>query len=469
MSRHPVQGGRWLITFEDITQRRAAEAQLDFLAMHDPLTRLPNRALFRLHLDRELGRLNLGEHVAVLFLDLDRFKSVNDTLGHQAGDMLLQAVAVRLASTLREGDVVARLGGDEFAIIQTGAEQPAHAAALARRLIEAVARCYELKGCEVVVGLSIGVALAPDDGVTAEQLLKNADLALYRSKADGGDTFRFFEPVMDEQMQERHQMEMDLRQALEKRQLELFYQPLVNAKTGRVSGFEALLRWRHPTSGLIMPGEFIPLAEEIGLIVPIGNWVLEQACREAVGWPAEVDVSVNISVVQFRNSQLVDVVEHSLRAAGLSPGRLSLEITESLLMQNTQATLATLATLRALGVRISMDDFGTGYSSLGYLRSFPFDKIKIDQCFVRGMGNSPGSFAILRSIAHLGEALGMSVVAEGVETDEQFARIKAEGCAEGQGFLFGKPRPASAVAATIRRLNGLGERAEAQAALRHSA
>jgi diguanylate cyclase (GGDEF)-like protein/PAS domain S-box-containing protein len=454
VARHPVEGGRWLATFEDITQRRAAESQRDFLAMHDPLTGLPNRALFRLHLDRELGRIGRGENLAVMFLDLDRFKFVNDTFGHQAGDKLLQAVAERLGSTVRDSDVVARLGGDEFAIVQADAEQPVQAEAMARRLIEAVATRYVLDGFEAVVGLSIGIALAPDDGVTAEHLLKNADLALYRAKADGGDTFRFFEPTMDEQARQRHQMEMDLRQGLDRQELEPFYQPLVNMKTGRVSGFEALVRWHHPEAGLIMPSSFIPVAEEVGLIVPIGEWMLDQACREAAKWPAEIGISVNVSVAQIRQPWLVETVERTLRGSGLSPDRLSLEITESLLMQNTQTTLATLARLHALGVRIAMDDFGTGFSSLSYLRSFPFDKLKIDKCFVHEMNDSPGSLAILHSIAHLGEALGMSVIAEGVETDTQFAAVRAEGCTEGQGYLFGRPRPAGAVAAVIARLNG---------------
>lgn len=455
---HPTEDGGWIATFEDITERRQAEARIDYMALHDALTTLPNRVLFRIHLDRELAGVKRGDHLAVLFLDLDRFKAVNDTLGHHAGDALLQAVAGQLKAAVRESDVVARLGGDEFAIIQTKTEQPTSARALARRLLDVLSDPYEVDGFQVVVGVSIGIALAPADGVAGEHLLKNADLALYRAKAEGRGTYRFFEPRMDAKMKERRLLELDLRHALANAELRLFFQPLIDVTTETVTGFEALLRWQHPTRGLVLPSEFIPVAEEAGLIVPIGEWVLENACREAATWPEAIELAINISAVQFRNPHLVEVVEQALRASGLSADRLSLEITESVLIQDTQATLTTLQRLRELGVRISMDDFGTGYSSLSYLRSFPFDKIKIDNCFMKDLGRSDSSTAIIRAIVHLGRALGMTVTAEGVETAEQLSQVRAEGCAEGQGFLFSRPCPADAVASTIEQINRSAQR-----------
>ncbi len=453
VNRQPVAGGGWVITYDDITERHRAEVRLDHMALHDSLTNLPNRALFRVHLERELSLLGRGERFAVLFLDLDRFKAVNDTLGHQVGDALLQAVAGRLAGCVRESDVIARLGGDEFAIVQCNAEQPSSATSLARRLVDIIGAPYDIDEHQVVVGLSIGIALAPADGLVANDILKNADLALYRAKAEGRGTYRFFEPVMDAQMQERRHLEMDLRHALTNQELELFFQPQVNMASEKVCSFEALLRWHHPSRGLVQPRDFIPLAEEVGLIIPIGEWVLDQACHEAVKWPQEIKLAVNVSVAQFRSAHLVEATAQALRRSGLAPGRLDIEITESVLMQDTEVTLATLGRLRDLGVRISMDDFGTGYSSLSYLRSFPFHKIKIDQCFVRDIGTTGGSIAIIRAIVRLGHALGMSVTAEGVETEQQLALLTAEGCTEGQGYLFSRACPADKVPDLIASLN----------------
>jgi len=448
-----VTGGGWVVTYEDVTEQRRAEARLDHMALHDSLTNLPNRALFRVHLERQLSLLQRGNRFAVLFLDLDRFKAVNDTLGHHIGDTLLQAVAGRLKECVRESDVVARLGGDEFAIIQSDVDQPKSATFLAHRLVEIIGAPFDLDEQQIVVGLSIGIALAPADGLAVNDILKNADLALYRAKAEGRGTYRFFEQTMDALMQERRHLELDLRHALANGELELFYQPLVDMASETVCCFEALLRWRHPSRGLVQPGDFIPLAEEVGLIIPIGEWVLDQACHEAMKWPPEIRLAVNVSVAQFRSPHLVEATAQAVRRSGLAPNRLDIEITESVLMQDTEVTLATLGRLRDLGVRISMDDFGTGYSSLSYLRSFPFSKIKIDQCFVRDLGTGGNSIAIIRAIVRLGHALGMSVTAEGIETAQQLVQLKTEGCNEGQGFLFNRACPADEVPDIITSLN----------------
>jgi diguanylate cyclase (GGDEF)-like protein len=453
VARQMIAGGGWVATFEDITEKRKAELMLDHMALHDALTNLPNRVLFRVHLERELKLVDRGEKVAVLFLDLDHFKNVNDTLGHPVGDALLRMVAERLAKSVRDSDVVARLGGDEFAIIQSQADQPAHATALAQRLLDIIGAPYELDEHQIVVGVSLGIALGPTDGISADEILKNADLALYRAKADGRATYRFFEPAMDAQMQARRQLELDLRRALVGQELILYFQPLISVATRKVLSFEALLRWQHPARGLVQPGEFIALAEEVGLIAPIGKWVLEQACLEAVKWPEEIRLAVNVSAIQFRIPGLVEATTEALCHSGLAPGRLDIEITESVLMDNSQANLVILRRLRDLGAHISMDDFGTGYSSLSYLQSFPFDKIKIDQCFVRDLGRKEASSAIIGAVVHLGRALGMTVVAEGIETEAQLAKIKAEGCAEGQGYLFSKPCPASSIGSLLVRLN----------------
>jgi diguanylate cyclase (GGDEF)-like protein len=453
MTNSPMTTGGWVATHKDITEQRKAEAKIEYMAHHDALTDLPNRLQLHEQLRQMLSSTRQGIQVAVFCLDLDRFKDVNDALGHPVGDLLLKAVADRLRQCIRDTDLVARLGGDEFAIMQAGASQPKDATSLASRLIEVIGAPYELGGNQVTVELSIGIALAPGDGLHPDQLLKNADLALYRAKSDGHGLYRFFEPEMDARMQERRKLEIDLRKAIAKNQFELFYQPLVDMKTEYVTGFEALIRWRHPERGLIPPLEFIAVAEETGLIVPIGDWVLRQACAEAATWPSNVKIAVNLSPVQFKNKILLPSVISALAASGLSPNRLELEITESVLLQDSGATLAILHELRGLGVRISMDDFGTGYSSLSYLRKFPFDKIKIDQSFIFDMSDHDDSLAIVRAVIAMGSGLGIATTAEGVETAEQFKRLKLEGCTEVQGYLFSPPRPAAEVRGLLASIN----------------
>jgi diguanylate cyclase (GGDEF)-like protein len=446
VSHQPMTDGGWVATYEDITDRRQAEARIAHLAQHDVLTDLPNRALFLQRLEEALGRVRRqGESVAVLSVDLDRFKSVNDTLGHPAGDKLLCEVARRLSGCLREADTVARFGGDEFAILQIGRDQPRDADALARRIAEVIAAPYDLDGIEVAVGTSLGISVAPGDGVEAEELLKNADMALYRAKADGRGAHRFFEAEMDAQLQARRLLELDLRQALAREEFELHYQPLVNLRTNAVVGYEALLRWHHPDRGVVSPSLFIPVAEEIGLVSSIGEWVIREACKEAASWPDHLKVAVNLSSVQFRGRGLVPVIVSALAISGLPAHRLELEITESVLLQDNEATLATLHQMRSLGTRIAMDDFGTGFSSLSYLRSFPFDKIKIDRSFVRD-SSRPDCLAIVQSVASLAANLHMSTTAEGIETAEQLERVREAGCTEGQGFLFARPKPARELA-----------------------
>ena len=382
VSHQNTADGGWVAIHEDITERQKAEAHIAHLARHDQLTDLPNRVFFREELEKSLRRLRHGEKFAVLCLDLDRFKSVNDSLGHSIGDKLLKAVASRLAGCIDERDFVARLGGDEFAIVQTNIGRPEDGSTLASRIIERLGAPYDIEGQQLDIGVSIGLAIAPADGKSADQLLKNADLAMYRAKADGRGSYCFFEPEMDARIQARRALELDLRSALGSGQLQLYYQPLVNAKTGEVHCFEALLRWFHPRLGAVSPGEFVPLAEELGLIGPLGQWVLRAACAEAAKWPSQFRVAVNLSPIQFKNLNLVKVILGALAASGLPAARLELEITESVLLEADPRTLAVLHELHALGIRIVMDDFGTGFSSLNYLRSFPFDKIKIDKSFV---------------------------------------------------------------------------------------
>jgi diguanylate cyclase (GGDEF)-like protein len=453
VTNSPLTAGGWVSTHEDITERRRAEAKIAYMAQHDALTELPNRLRLYEQLGQTLLRSKRGEHVAVFCLDLDRFKDVNDAHGHPVGDLLLKSVADRLRQCVRDTDVVARLGGDEFAIMQAGASQPTEATSLASRLIEAIGAPYALGSHQVTVEVSIGIALAPGDGLEAEQLLKNADLALYRAKSDGRGLYRFFEPDMDARMQARRLLEIDLRKAIANSEFELFYQPLVDMQTEHVTGFEALIRWHHPERGMIAPLDFIAVAEETGLIVPIGDWVLHQACAEAAGWPSDVKIAVNLSSIQFKSRSLLQSVISALAASGLSPNRLELEITESVLLLDGDATLAILHELRGLGVRISMDDFGTGYSSLSYLRKFPFDKIKIDQSFIFDMSDHNDSLAIVRAVIAMGSGLGIATTAEGVETLEQFKQLKLEGCTEVQGYLFSPPRPAAELKGLLASIN----------------
>jgi diguanylate cyclase (GGDEF)-like protein len=451
VAHKPLADGGWLGTHEDITEQRRYEAKIAHMAHHDGLTDLANRALLLERLEHAAAGLRQGDRsCAVLILDLDRFKEVNDTLGHGVGDALLKAVADRLRNCVREGDTVARLGGDEFAILQNVTDPAHEAETLARRVIEEVSAPYELDGHHVSVGTSIGIALAPGDGTDPDQLLKAADLALYRTKTAGRGTFHFFEPEMNQRMQARRDLERDMRCALANGEFELYYQPLVNLERDEICGFEALLRWNHPQRGLLCPADFIPLAEETGLIVPIGEWVLRQACAEAAGWPEHLKVSVNVSVVQFKANNLVRSVVSAIAASGLAPPRLELEVTESVVLEDSETAFATLNRLHDLRVRIALDDFGTGYSSLTNLRKFPFDKIKIDKSFVSDLSAANvNALAIVRSVARLGVSLGMATTAEGVETKEQVDQVRAEGCTEMQGFYICRPSPAREIAKLI--------------------
>jgi diguanylate cyclase (GGDEF)-like protein/PAS domain S-box-containing protein len=441
ISHRPMPGGGWVSTHADITEKRRTEAKIVHMAGHDALTGLPNRVLLRDGVEDALHQGGFDNGLAVLCLDLDRFKSVNDTLGHPVGDGLLREVAARLKGLVGTSSLAARLGGDEFAILHMECSEPQSAMELAKRIIDCLSEPYEVDGHHIVISATVGVAVAPDDGNTPDALLKNADLALYRGKGDGGGVAKRFEPEMDRRMQERRSLEMDLRAAMQRGDFELFYQPLLNIATEEVVAFEALIRWRHPQRGLIGPGEFIPIAEETGLIVPLGEWVLRQACQDAIRWPSSISVSVNLSPVQFRNAGLVNAVFQAVAASHLSPTRLDLEITETVLLNDSEATLATLGQLKDLGVRISMDDFGTGYSSLSYLQKFPFNKIKIDQSFVQNLGLTEESLAIIRAVTGMGRSLGISTTAEGVETAEQLAQLKLEGCTEIQGYLISRPQP----------------------------
>ena len=413
------------------------------LALHDALTGLPNRSFLAAHMAKALAQAHEQDAMAaVLCLDLDRFKQVNDTLGHPVGDALLSAVADRLRGCIRECDTVVRLGGDEFAIVQVSLARVEEAGILAQRVIDALSEPYDLEGHQVMISTSVGIALAPIDTSDAGELLKMADIALYRAKADGRGLFRVFERGMDTRLQARRELELDLRRAENLKQFELHYQPLIDVVSGKVCGLEALIRWRHPERGMVGPDEFIPLAEETGLISSIGAWVLYQACADAMSWPAHVKIAVNVSAAQFKGSSLVAAVVDAIEDSGISPERLELEITETALLADASATLAILHDLRAKGVRIAMDDFGTGYSSLGYLRSFPFDKIKIDRSFVREIETSTDCKAIVRAVTGLGLNLGISTTVEGVETAAQLEYIRSEGCDQAQGYLFSRPVPA---------------------------
>lgn len=438
-------------TYIDITERKMAEHRIAYMARHDVLTGLPNRAVFHEHLKHRLAEIGRGRgQAALLCLDLDRFKSVNDTLGHPAGDDLLCQIANRLTATARDGDVVVRLGGDEFAIIISHVDHAHQASILAQRVIDAVGQPLDVGGNLVTVGVSIGIALAPTDGDAAATLFKNADLALYRAKTSTGNTFCFYEVGMDAAVEARMQLEFEMREAIICGSFALHYQPVMHLAEDRIVGFEALMRWPHPTRGMIAPSDFIPLAEETGLIVPLGAWALQEACREAASWPDDLRIAVNVSAIQFQQPGLEQIVLSALAAAGLAPHRLELEITESVLVQDAEAVIACLHRLKAFGVRIALDDFGTGYSSLSYLRRFPFDKLKIDRSFVKDIENR-STAAIVHAIVSLGIALGMTITAEGVETTEQLAVARTQGCNEIQGYLYSRPLPAIHIAEFIGR------------------
>ena len=453
VSEQAMPGGGRVVTYEDITERHLAEARLSHMARHDALTGLPNRVLFREQLESSVSEVGEGSLLAVLCLDLDRFKTVNDTLGHPVGDALLREAAVRLREAIPPGDTVVRLGGDEFAVIHHADPPGPDTPVLAERLIEVLAVPFQIGEHRIAIGVSIGIAECGGGLESPDSLLKNADLALYQAKAAGRGTFRFFERHMDARMQARRLLELDLRTAIAEERFELFYQPLINIQAGGVVSFEALLRWHHPTRGLVSPADFIPLAEETGLIIELGRWVIDTACRDAAAWPEDVNIAINLSPLQFRGPSLVADVAAALDRSGLPGHRLDLEITESLMLLDSDETLASLHALRARGIRISMDDFGTGYSSLSYLRRFEFDKIKIDQSFIRNMDAGSDGHAIVEAFIALGQSLRMKVVAEGVETEAQLELLRRAGCEEVQGYLFSRPQPVAAVEPLIHRFS----------------
>jgi len=449
----PDQAGelRYLVNVvHDVTDRRRSDEKIAHMAHYDALTDLPNRILFREQIEGELRKISRGEQFALLYIDIDEFKSINDSLGHHVGDELLKTVAARLRGCMRETDLVARIGGDEFAVIQTSVGSVADVVEFVTRIHDAIRQPYQCLGHQLSTDASIGVALAPQDGTDLEQLIKNADLAMYGAKANGRRTYRFFEPAMDARAKAKLTMEQDLRQALADGGFEIHYQPLVDLQRDRVTGCEALLRWRHPERGMISPAEFIPVAEDTGLINELGDWVLRTACAEAVTWPDHIRIAVNVSPIQLKCPTVALKIAAALAASGLSPSRLELEITEAVLIRDDEAALAILHQLRAIGVRIALDDFGTGYSSLSYLKRFPFDKIKIDRCFVSDIAEIDGSSAIVQAVVNIAAARNMTTTAEGVETQEQKDRLRALGCTEMQGYLFSAAKPG----AEVRKLFG---------------
>jgi diguanylate cyclase (GGDEF)-like protein len=445
----PLADGGWVVTQEDVTERRRAEERITHLAHYDVLTDLPNRALFHEQLKRELLRIAPDEQLAVLYIDIDEFKSVNDSLGHMVGDELLKSVAVSLGRCIGGADFVARLGGDEFAIVQTGIKSPGDAADLVARVFDSIRAPYACHGHQVTTDASIGIALAPQHGTDLDQIVKNADLAMYAAKSAGRRTHRFFEPVMDAQVQARRILEINLRQAMSDDALEVYYQPCISLQDNRITGCEALVRWRHPERGMVPPSEFIPIAEETGLINQLGEWVLATACAEAMTWPDEVNLAVNVSPVQFKSGTLALKIVAALAASGLPANRLELEITEAVLIRDDEAALAVLHQLRAIGVRIALDDFGTGYSSLSYLQRFPFDKIKIDRCFVDDIAEPSGSSCIVRAVVNIAAERHMTTTAEGVETQQQQELLRALGCTEMQGYLFSPAIPAADIRSVL--------------------
>jgi len=441
----PLQDGGWVTTHEDITERKRNEERITHLAHYDALTDLPNRALFHEKLKQRLACIAPGEQHAVIYIDIDEFKSINDSLGHLIGDELLKSVAVSLGRCVKETGFVARLGGDEFAVVQTAIEDQQEVSDLVARIYRSIREPYDCLGHQVTTDASIGIALAPQHGSDLDQLLKNADLAMYAAKAAGRRTARFFEPEMEARVKARRILEMDLRQAIVDGGLEVYYQPCVSLADNRIIGCEALLRWRHPVRGMIAPSEFIPVAEETGLISELGKWVLTTACLEATTWPDHIKLAVNVSPIQFKDDTFALKVVAALAASGLSARRLELEITEAVLIRDDEAALAILHQLRAIGVRIALDDFGTGYSSLSYLQRFPFDKIKIDRCFVSDIASPNGSSSIVRAVVSIAAARNMTTTAEGVETEEQRRLLRTFGCTELQGYLFSPARSAAEI------------------------
>ncbi|WP_245334044.1 putative bifunctional diguanylate cyclase/phosphodiesterase, partial [Bradyrhizobium guangdongense] len=447
---------RYLISVvEDVTERRYADEKIAHMAHYDALTDLPNRTLLREQIERELAKIAGGDQFALLYIDIDEFKGINDSLGHHVGDELLKSIAGRIRGCLKQGDLIARLGGDEFAVIQTGIQSSDEVVSFVKRIYGVIRQPYHCLGHQLSTDASIGIALAPQDGSDLDQLVKNADLAMYGAKAEGRRTHRFFEPEMDASAKARLSMEQDLRQALVDGGFEIHYQPLVDLRSGEVSGCEALLRWRHPERGMVSPAEFIPVAEDTGLITELGDWVLRMACNEAATWPTHIRVAVNVSPVQLKCDTLALRIAGALAASGLDPRRLELEITEAVLIRDDEAALSILHQLRSIGVRIALDDFGTGYSSLSYLKRFPFDKIKIDRCFVADIAEASGSPVIVQAVVNIAAASSMTTVAEGVETEAQRDMLRALGCTQMQGYLFSAPKPAS----EVRKLFGSGDAA----------
>ena len=446
VTRQPMAGGGWVATHLDVTEQRRSEAKIAYMAQHDALTELPNRVLLRARLEQALAAGKEDLHLAVLMLDLDRFKEVNDTLGHPAGDALLRAVAARLRKCSSETTLVARLGGDEFAIVNYATNPVAEAASFAETIKGALCEPFDLGDHQVTVGASIGIAIAPRDGADSDVILKSADLALYAAKSDGRGVFRFFEPELDQLMHVRRNLEKDMRRALARGEFELHYQPLVKVESGQTCGYEALLRWQPPERGLVSPAEFIPLAEETGLILPLGEWVLRAACAEAAKWPSDLTIAINLSPAQFRSKELVSIIIGALANSEFAPQRLELEVTETVIMHDSEAVFAALGQLRELGVRIALDDFGTGYSSLSFLQKFPFDKVKIDRSFISELsGTRDEARRIARAVVAFAVSLGKTTTAEGVETAEQLEILRGEGCVEAQGYYLSPPMQASKI------------------------